>query len=147
ILTAQEVVKVRVEDPYRYVLLSDGQEVGCRALIIATGVTLRRLDAPGVERLTGAGIYYGAALTEAANYRDRHVYLVGGANSAGQGAMFFSRYASRVTMLVRGGGLQATMSRYLIDQIEATPNIEVLPHTSVQEAHGEDRLDSLTLYN
>ena len=93
---------MRVEDPYRYVTLSDGPELGCKALIIATGVTVRRLDAPGVEALTGAGVYYGAALTEAANYRDQHVFVVGGANSAGQGAMFFSRYASQVTMLVRG---------------------------------------------
>ncbi len=101
-------------------------ELSCKALIIATGVTVRRLDAPGVDRLTGAGVYYGAALTEAANYRGQHVYVVGGANSAGQGAMFFSRYASQVTMLVRREGLQATMSQYLIDQIGATPNIDVM---------------------
>ncbi len=102
ILTAREVTGVRVEDPYRYVTLGDGTELACRALVLATGVTVRRLDVPGVEALTGAGIYYGAALTEAAHYRGEHVFVVGGANSAGQGAMFFSQYASKVTMLVRG---------------------------------------------
>jgi thioredoxin reductase (NADPH) len=121
--------------------------LGCKALIIATGVTVKRLDAPGVERLIGAGIYYGAALTEAANYRHQHVYVVGGANSAGQGAMFFSRFASQVSMLVRGEGLQATMSQYLIDQIAGTPNINVQVRTEVVEAHGTDRLEALTLQN
>ncbi len=145
ILTAQEAVRVRVEEPNRYVLLADGTELSCKALILATGVTVRRLDAPGVDRLTGAGVYYGAALTEAANYRGQEVYVVGGANSAGQGAMFFSRYASRVTMLVRREGLQATMSQYLIDQIAATPNIVVRTHTEVAEAHGAERLEALTL--
>ncbi len=145
ILTAQEVVQVRVEDPYRYVLLTDGSELGCRSLIIAGGVTVRRLEAPGVERLTGAGVYYGAALTEAAYYRDQAVFVVGGANSAGQAAMFFSRYASQVTMLVRGPGLQESMSQYLIDQIQATPNIALRTHCEVVEAHGADRLDAISL--
>ncbi|MFZ2358916.1 MAG: FAD-dependent oxidoreductase [Anaerolineae bacterium] len=145
ILTTQEAVKVRAEDPNRYLLLADGTELSCKALIIATGVTVRRLDAPGVDRLTGAGVYYGAALTEAANYRGQHVYVVGGANSAGQGAMFFSRYASQVTMLVRREGLQATMSQYLIDQIAATPNIDLRTYCEVAEAHGAERLESLTL--
>jgi thioredoxin reductase (NADPH) len=147
LLTAQEVVKVRMEDPYRYVLLGDGTELGCRSLIVATGVTVRRLNVPGVDRLTGAGIYYGAALTEAANYRGQHVFVVGGANSAGQGAMFFSRYAGQVSMLVRGEGLQASMSQYLIDQIAATPNIDVRVHTEVAEVHGSDRLEAITLFN
>ncbi len=153
ILTAQEVLKVRVDDGpalgsvsgNRSVVLADGTELGFRALILATGVTVRRLDVPGVERLTGAGVYYGAALTEAANYRNQHVFVVGGANSAGQGAMFFSRYASQVTMLVRGEGLRASMSQYLIDQIQATPNIEVRVRTQVVEAHGKDRLEAITV--
>ncbi len=123
ILLAQSVVKVRVEDPYRYVILSDGTEIGCRALIIATGVKTRQLNVPGAEKLTGAGVYYGAALTEAAYYRNQPMYVVGGANSAGQGAMFFSRYASQVTMLVRGTSLAKGMSQYLVDQIESTENI------------------------
>lgn len=145
LLLARSVTDIRVEDPYRYVFLSDGSEVGCKSLILATGVTLRRLDAPGVARLTGAGIYYGAALTEAANFKDQHVYVVGGANSAGQGAMFLSRYARQVTMLVRGSGLQTSMSQYLIDQIANTPNIDVQTHTQAAQAHGENRLESLTL--
>jgi thioredoxin reductase (NADPH) len=145
ILTAQDAVKVRVEEPNRYLLLVDGTELSCKALIVATGVTVRRLDAPGIDRLTGAGVYYGAALTEAANYRGQEVFVVGGANSAGQGAMFFSRFASQVTMLVRRDGLQATMSQYLIDQIGATSNIVVRTHTEVAEAHGAERLESLTL--
>lgn len=143
ILTARAVERVRVEDSYRIVTLSDGTELSCHALIIATGVTLRELEVPGIEALTGAGVYYGAALTEAAHYRGEHVHVVGGANSAGQGAMFFSRYASKVTMLVRSE-LSKRMSRYLINQIESTENIEVLLHTEVTEVHGKDRLEAIT---
>ena len=113
--------------------------------MIASGVSVRRLNAPGVERLTGAGIYYGAALTEAANYRGEHIVVVGGANSAGQGAMFFSRYASKVTMLVRGTSLEKSMSQYLIDQIEATDNIEVRLRREIVEASGQDRLEAITI--
>jgi thioredoxin reductase (NADPH) len=147
ILTAQEVTGVRVEDPYRYVTLSDGTELGCRALVIATGVTVRELDVPGIKDLTGAGVYYGAALTEAANYRDRHMFVVGGANSAGQAAMFFSRYASKVSMLVRSSALEKGMSQYLVDQIFGTENIEVLTRTEVAEVHGEHQLESITIVN
>jgi thioredoxin reductase (NADPH) len=147
ILTAQEVSEVRVDHPYRYVVLGDGTELGCRAVILASGVTVRRLSAPGVERLTGAGVYYGAALTEAVNYRGQPIFVVGGANSAGQAAMFFSRYASQVTMLVRGEGLGASMSQYLIDQIEGTSNIEVWVHSQVVEAHGTDRLEAIGVAN
>lgn len=145
ILTAQNVEKVRVDDTYRYLTLNDGTELGCKAMVIATGVTVKRLDAPGVERLTGAGIYYGAALTEAANYRGQPIFVVGGANSAGQAAMAFSRFASQVSMLVRGESLQASMSQYLIDQIASTPNIDVQVRTEVAEAHGTERLEALTL--
>ncbi len=145
ILTAQNVEKVRVDDTYRYLTLSDGTELGCKSMVIATGVTVKRLDAPGVERLTGAGIYYGAALTEAANYRGQPIFVVGGANSAGQAAMAFSRFASQVSMLVRGESLQASMSQYLIDQIASTPNIDVQVRTEVAEAHGTERLEALTL--
>lgn len=147
ILTAQAVLKVRVEGPYRIVTLSDGSELSCQALLIATGVTVRELDAPGIKELTGAGVYYGAALTEAAYYKGRHVYVVGGANSAGQATMFFSRFASQVSMLVRGSGLQATMSQYLIDQIDATPNIDVQVYTEVIEAIGKNKLEGLILKN
>jgi thioredoxin reductase (NADPH) len=145
ILTAQEVQAVRAEDSYRIVTLGDGTEIACRALVLATGVTVRKLNVPGVEAFNGAGVYYGAALTEAAYYRGEHVVAVGGANSAGQGAMFFSRYASKVTMLVRGSSLQKSMSQYLIDQIESTENIEVLLGTEVVEAIGQERLEAITV--
>jgi thioredoxin reductase (NADPH) len=147
IVTAREVAEVRVEDPYRIVRFGDGTELACRALVLATGVSVRTLNAPGVEALTGAGIYYGAALTEAAFYRGEQVFVVGGANSAGQGAMFFSRYASKVTMLVRAGALKRGMSQYLVDQIRATENIEVLLHTEVVEALGKNRLEAITVAN
>lgn len=147
ILLAQHVNNVRVEDPYRYITLSDGTEIGCRALIVATGVSTKRLDVSGAEKVTGAGVYYGAALTEAAYYRNQPMYVVGGANSAGQGAMFFSRYASKVTMLVRGSALSKGMSQYLVDQIESTENIEVLTRTIVCEVIGEDRLEAIVYQN
>lgn len=147
ILTTQEVTQVRVEDPYRLVTLGDGTELSCRALVIATGVSVRELKVPGVEALNGAGVYYGAALTEAASYRDQHVFVVGGANSAGQGAMFFSRYASQVTIVVRASTLEKGMSQYLVDQIAATDNIQVLTRTEVVEAKGEKSLEAITLKN
>jgi thioredoxin reductase (NADPH) len=143
ILTTQEATAVRVEDAYRIVTLADGTELSCHALVIATGVSVRELDAPGVKRLTGAGIYYGAALTEAAYYRGEQVFVVGGANSAGQGAMFFSQYASQVTMLVRASSLQKSMSQYLIDQIQGTENIAVRLRAEVVEALGSNRLEGL----
>jgi len=145
ILSAQEVVSVRVEEPYRFVKLSDGTELGCKALVIATGVTVKKLEVPGIESIAGAGVYYGAALTEAANFRDQHIFVVGGANSAGQAAMFFSRYASKVSMLVRSDTLEVGMSQYLVDQIANTNNIEVLTRREVAEVHGHDRLEAITV--
>lgn len=145
ILTAVEAVSVRAEDPYRIVTLNDGTELSCKALIIASGVTVNILKAPGVERLTGAGIYYGASLTEAASYRDQHVFVVGGANSAGQAAMFFSQFAKQVTMLVRGPSLTISMSQYLIDQIDGTENINVKTNTIVLEALGDEKLEALKI--
>jgi thioredoxin reductase (NADPH) len=147
LLRPQEAVKVRVEDTYRYVVLGDGSQISGRAVLIATGVNVRRLEAPGVEKLTGAGIYYGAALTEAAFYRDQEVYVIGGANSAGQGAMFFSRYASKVTMLVRSSSLESGMSQYLVDQIANTDNIDVVLRTEVVEAFGDNRLEKIKVSN
>jgi thioredoxin reductase (NADPH) len=138
---------VLADDPYRIVTLTDGTELSCKALLIATGVTIRKLDAPGVERLTGAGVYYGAALTEAAHYRGEPVFVIGGANSAGQAAMFISRYANQVSMLVRSESLSANMSQYLIDQINATSNIQVLTDTEVMAVHGEEKLEALTYCN
>jgi thioredoxin reductase (NADPH) len=145
ILTAQEVVGIRREDPYRIVQLSDGSELSAYTVMLATGMEVRRLDAPGVDAFTGAGVYYGAALSEAAAYRGQPIYVVGGANSAGQGAMFFSRYASRVSILLRGPSLSPGMSRYLVDRITETPNIEVLPSTAVAGVRGNGRLEAITL--
>ncbi len=147
ILRPQEAVKVGVDDPYRHIELVDGSEISGRAILISTGVNVRRLEVPGVDKLTGAGIYYGAALTEAAYYRDQEVYVVGGANSAGQGAMFFARYARKVNMVVRGSSLEAGMSQYLVDQIGNTANIEVLLRTEVIEAIGDSRLEKITISN
>ncbi len=147
ILTPQEVKGLRVEDTYRILTLGDGREVSCHALLIATGVSYRKLDVPGIERLTGAGVYYGAAMTEAMSCRDEDVYIVGGANSAGQAAMYFARYARRVIMLVRGDSLNKAMSQYLIDQINATPNIEVRTHVNVAAVHGEEHLESIDIKN
>lgn len=147
ILTPLEVTGIRVEDPYRFVQLADGSEISCHAMILALGVSWQRLDAPGLERLTGAGVYYGAAQTEAMSCKDEDVYIIGGANSAGQAAMYFSRYARRVTMLVRGDSLTKSMSQYLIDQIADTPNITLQTHTSVIEAKGETSLEAITIQN
>ncbi len=144
ILAAQEVVGISRSDPYRTVRLDDGSEISCYAVLYTAGMEVRHLDAPGVSQFVGTGIYYGAALTEAASYRGRDVCIVGGANSAGQGAMFFSRYARKVTMLVRGSALNA-MSQYLVDRIKETPNIEVLTGTVVAGVGGGDRLESVTL--
>jgi thioredoxin reductase (NADPH) len=145
ILTAQEAVEIRREDPYRKVILADGSELTAYALLIASGMEVRRLEADGLEALLGTGVYYGAALTEAATYRGQDVIVVGGANSAGQGAMFFSRHARKVTMLVRGPDLSAGMSRYLVDRIGETPNVEVLVNTSVAAARGDRQLEAVTV--
>jgi thioredoxin reductase (NADPH) len=147
ILTTVSANQVRAEGATKVVCLSDGTEVTGKALIIATGVTLRELDVPGARELYGAGVYYGAALTEAVNYKDMPVFVIGGANSAGQGAMWFARYASQVTMLVRGSGLEKSMSAYLIEQINRQPNIRVLPHHEVRAVHGEQRLEQITYFN
>jgi thioredoxin reductase (NADPH) len=145
ILTPQEAKSVRIEDPYRVVTLADGSEVSCHALLIATGVSYRKLNVPGMDRLTGAGVYYGAAMTEAISCKDEDVFVIGGANSAGQAAMHFSKYAQQVTMLVRGESLTKSMSQYLIDQIEATPNITVRPYCSVVEVHGDTSLEKIVI--
>ena len=147
ILTAEEAIGLRVEDPYRYVKLTDGSELAAHTVLLATGVNVRELPAPGVKELTGAGVYYGAALTEAAHYRDRDVFIVGGANSAGQGAMYFSRYAHKVNLVVRDSSLDKGMSQYLVDQIASTPNIEVMTRTIVNEVHGENKLEKIVLRN
>ncbi|HEX4962409.1 MAG TPA: FAD-dependent oxidoreductase [Thermoanaerobaculia bacterium] len=147
ILTPQEATGVRLEDTYRIVTLADGSEVSCHALLIATGVSYRKLDVPGVDMLTGAGVYYGAAMTEAMACRDEDVFIIGGANSAGQAAMHLAKYARRVVMLVRGDSLNKGMSQYLVDQIGETPKIEVWYHSQVAAAHGDGHLESLDVRN
>src|SRR6202043_2931305 len=144
ILAPQEAVSVRAEGPYRFVKLSDGSELSCHALMVATGVQWRRLEAPGIDRLQGAGVYYGGGSTEAISCKGEIVYVVGGANSAGQAAMNFARYAQRVVIAVRGSSLSSTMSQYLIDQVKETPNIEIWPHASVSEVHGETHLEEIS---
>ena len=145
ILAPQEVVNVRTEGSYRIIKLADGSEVSCHALMIASGVQWRRLEAPGVDRLQGAGVYYGGGATEALSCKGEIVYVVGGANSAGQAAMNFSRYAERVVILVRGESLSSTMSQYLIDQIKETPNIQIWTHASVAEVHGGTHLEEVSV--
>ncbi|HUA00994.1 MAG TPA: FAD-dependent oxidoreductase [Candidatus Aquilonibacter sp.] len=143
ILSPQETVAVRTEDPYRILKLADGSEISCHALMIATGVQWRRLEAPGVDRLQGAGVYYGGGATEALSCQGETVYVIGGANSAGQAAMNFAKYAERVVIVVRGSSLSSTMSQYLIDQVKEMPNIQIWAHASVQEVHGETHLEEI----
>jgi len=145
LLVGRSVVSVRREDPYRILQMSDGTELSCHALVIATGLAVRELDVPGIEPLIGAGVYYGAAPTEAAQFRDQDVAIVGGANSAGQAALFLSRSVRQVTMLVRAGGLGSSMSQYLIDRIAATPNIRVLTRVEMTAARGLQRLESIDI--
>jgi thioredoxin reductase (NADPH) len=146
ILSPQAATAVRVEGPSRIVKLADGNELGCKVLLLAMGVSYRKLDVPGAERLQGRGLYYGSAMTEAMACKGEDVYIIGGANSAGQAAMYFSKYASRVIMLVRGESLSASMSQYLIDQIKQTANIQVETHAHVVEVHGDLRLEEISIH-
>ena len=145
ILAPQSAVAMRTEGSYRIMKLADGNEISCHALMIATGVQWRRLEAPGIDRLQGAGVYYGGGTTEALSCKGEMVYVVGGANSAGQAAMNFSKYAERVVILVRGDSLSSTMSQYLIDQIKETPNIQLWTHAAVSEVHGDTHLEEISV--
>lgn len=147
IVSTQEATGLRVDGLNRYVTLSGGGELSCHALMITTGVSYRRLDAPGVERLTGAGIFYGSATTEAVSCTGEDVFIVGGANSAGQAAIYLARFARRITILVRGSSLGEMMSSYLVEQIAGTENIVVEPHSQVVEALGEEKLEALIVTN
>lgn len=142
---SSEVTSVCAEGNYRIVDLADGSQLSCSALLVATGVQYRRLDVPGVERLAGAGVYYGGALSEAVGLRGEDVYVAGGANSAGQAAMHFSKYARQVTMVVRGKTLGSGMSQYLVDQIERTANIRVWLQANIVEAIGDGHLEELRI--
>jgi thioredoxin reductase (NADPH) len=141
----QRATGMRIDGQYRFVGLSDGREVSSHVVLLAPGVQYRKLTIPGADRLAGCGIYYGAALVEAASCKGEDVYVVGGANSAGQAALHFSKYACKVTMLVRSDGLAVTMSKYLIDEIERTSNIVLAARTEVMAAEGDERLECLRL--
>src|SRR5690606_25216552 len=137
------VQEVRLDNPYRVVVLDDGAELRCYAVLVASGMRVRRLDLPGEDRLSGAGVYYGAGLSEAASCRGLEVAIVGGGNSAGQAALLFARYASRVTLLVRSSSIHHSMSSYLVDRIEKTENVSVMAEATVSELHGSDRLEGV----
>lgn len=145
ILTARDVVGLRTHGSARVVVFGDGTEVAAHVVIVATGVSYRDLDAPGVTDLAGSGLYYGSAASEAGDCVDADVFIVGGANSAGQAAVFFSRRAKSVTLVVRGDSLARSMSAYLIEQVEAIDNVSVRLETIVEQAHGDGHLEALTL--
>jgi thioredoxin reductase (NADPH) len=145
ILSAQEAKQVFVKDTYRIVKLSDGTEVSCHALLIATGASFHTLKMPGAAELTGAGIYYGAAYTEAMNYKDQDVFVVGGANSAAQGAIYLSQFARNVRVLIRGH--HPTASKYLVDALEQNPKIELMCSTDLVEVRGKNTLEQIIVKN
>jgi thioredoxin reductase (NADPH) len=147
LLTARDVVRLEQRGNAKVARFDDGTEIAGHTVILATGVSYRMLEAPGLSELSGRGVFYGAATTEGPACRSQDVYIVGGANSAGQAAMYFARYAGRVVLLVRGKSLDSSMSRYLIDQIERVPNIEVRTCTEVVEGAGGEHLELLTLRN
>ena len=145
ILTAQAAVKVKVQDSYRIVELEDGSEISAHTVVVATGAFFQTLKMPGADRLTGVGVYYGAAYTEAMNFKDKHVFVVGGANSASQGALYLARFASKVSMLVRGPEL--TSSHYLVEALKAHPKIELMLNTDLVEVYGEETFERLVAKN
>src|SRR5258708_5342870 len=147
IVSPQVVTNLRVDGSSRIVTLSDGSELRCHVVLLATGVECRRLDVPRLDKLICAGLYYGGTLAEAFFCRNEDIYIIGGANSAGQAAVSFSRYARTVTMLVRENEISESMSRYLVDQIESIKNINVRLRTSVVEAHGDQRLEAITVFD
>jgi len=144
-LLARDCVALEAHGAKRVLRFADGSKIAAHAVVLATGVSYRSLDVAGADGLTGRGVYYGSAMTEAAECADQKVFIVGGANSAGQAAVFFARYARSVHVLVRGPALEASMSHYLIEQLANTPNITVHTCTTVAEAHGTDHLEELTL--
>ena len=145
ILSAQETVQVEVKDTYRIVKLNDGSEISCHAVLIATGASFHTLKMPGADALTGAGIYYGAAYTEAMNYVDKDVFVVGGANSAAQGALYLSRFARKVAVLIRGQ--EVTASKYLVDAMKTNEKIEILLNTDLVEVKGLNTLEQIVIKN
>jgi thioredoxin reductase (NADPH) len=147
ILTPREAVGLHSDGQYHILQLNNGEEIACHALIVAVGLAYRKLDAPGIEALTGAGVYYGASNTEAVSCQDRPVFIVGAGNSAGQAALYLAGFAAQVSLLVRGDSLAAKMSHYLVDRIEQTPNIDVRLCTEVAAVHGEQHMEAITLHD
>jgi thioredoxin reductase (NADPH) len=147
VLMPQEAVGLRTEGPYRFLKLTDGSEVVSHAVVISVGLSYRKLEAPGVDQLTGAGVYYGASLSEVPSCQNQPAFVVGAGNSAGQAAMYLVEYASQVVMVVRGESLEAKMSQYLVDRIYAHPRIEVLLQTDIAAVHGDDHVEAVTLVN
>lgn len=146
-LSPQMVSNITQKDGYKTIILDDGPEINSRTVIITTGVDYRKLEVKGVEKFTGAGIYYGAAMTEASACKDKEVYIIGGGNSAGQGAVYLSKFAKEVYIIIRRDSLSYTMSAYLIQQIENIPNIHLIPDTEITEATGDGHLEKLTITN
>ncbi len=146
-LSPREVTDISVNDQYKTVTMSDGSSINAKAVVVTTGVNYRKLESKGVPDFTGAGIYYGAAMTEAHAFKDKQVYIVGGGNSAGQAAMYLSSFARNVYITIRKESLVSSMSSYLIDQIDGTENIEVLGNTEIAEASGDEKLQTLVLKN
>ncbi|RYF58850.1 MAG: FAD-binding protein, partial [Cytophagaceae bacterium] len=144
-LAPQEVNEIQSEGQYKRIKMADGSELTTRAILLSTGVSYRKLANESLDKFTGAGVYYGAATTEAYAFKGQPVYIVGGGNSAGQGAMYLSRTALDVFICIRRQSLSDTMSQYLIDQIERTPNIKLLPCTELIEGKGTDKLESLVI--
>lgn len=147
ILTPKEVVNIRIKDPYRIVTLNDGTELSCHTIVIATGMTVRKLDIPKVDTFVGSSVFYGAAITEAESCRGKHAIVVGGANSAGQGAVYLSQFAKKVTILIRGETMEGSMSKYLVEQIRGIENIDVMLQSEISEVHGDNKLEAITIRN
>jgi thioredoxin reductase (NADPH) len=143
-LATQEVRRIRLQDPYRIVVLADGTEITGKSVLLATGANFHILRMPGAEELTGKGVFYGAAYTEAMYFKDQDVFVIGGANSAGQAAIFLSRFARHVTMIVRG---EMSTSQYLTDDLKQVPNLEILLGTDLIEVHGQERLEEVVVRN
>jgi len=144
-LSPQDVRAIHEKDGYKKLILDGGTEINTRAVVITTGVDYRKLETKGIEDFTGAGVYYGAAMTEAASCKDKEVYVVGGGNSAGQAAMYLSKFARNVYIVIRKEDLSSSMSAYLIDQITGTHNIHILGKTEIKEAMGKDRVEQLCI--
>ena len=147
IITPQEVASIELKDNYKIITLKDDTVLTCHALVVATGVSYRKLDIPGIDTITGAGVYYGSSISEATACKDEEVYIVGAGNSAGQAAMYLANFAKKVHLLVRGSNLEAKMSQYLVDQINLVGNIVVHLETQVTEVHGNDHLEEITIHN